>query len=106
MKAMIKGALVKVQGFLRNESGSAKKSLRFPVVGFVLLLTAGVLFLTPKAAWACKPPSAQCSYQTLSKCCYDAYGRHVKYVRMFCPAYGGGYVVFEVCNHCFNGGAC
>ena len=47
MKKMIEVALAKMQDFLQSESGSAQKSLRLPVVGFVLLLTAGVLFLTP-----------------------------------------------------------
>ena len=108
MRKMIKEALVKVQGFLHDESGSAQKSLRLPVVGFVLLLTAGVLFLTPKEAWACKPPpgTVGCSFQTLSHCCTLSDGSRVKAVRAFCPDGTGGYTVSEYCNPCLNGGSC
>lgn len=110
MKTMIKVALVKMQGFLRDESGSAQKSLRLPVVGFALLLTAGVLFLTPKEAWACKPNVSaliQCHWQSLSQCCYDSSGNpYLRYVRVFCPDGNGGYTVNEYCDHCRNGGAC
>ncbi len=106
MKTMIKMALVKAQNFLHDESGSAQKSLRLPVVGFVLLLTAGVLFLTPKEAWACKPAWGGCSSQVLSTCCDIAPGYRAKYIRMFCPDGTGGYQVYDECNRCWNGGAC
>ena len=108
MKTMIKVVLAKVQGFLRDESGSAQKSLRLPVVGFVLLLTAGVLFLTPQEAWACKPPAnwSECSSQTLSSCCDIAPGYRAKYIRMFCPDGAGGYYIYDECHRCWNGGAC
>lgn len=109
MKTMIKGALVKVQSFLRDERGSAQKSLRLPVVGFVLLLTAGVLFLTPQEAWACVI-YPECSYQALDKCCtHETRGGIVKtrYARVFCPDGSGGYHVWEVCHpYCINGGSC
>ena len=110
MKKMINMALAKVQDFLCDESGSAQKSFRLPVAGFVLLLTAGVLFLTPKEAWACKPTSwflTQCHRQSLSQCCYDSDGNpYLKYVRVFCPDGSGGYTVNEYCTHCLNGGSC
>ena len=108
MKTMIKVALFKVQSFLRDESGSAQKSLRLPVVGFVLLLTAGVLFFTPQEAWACKPPpgTVGCSFQTLSQCCTLSNGWEVRYVRAFCPDGTGGYTVSYYCNPCLHGGFC
>ena len=113
MKKMIEMALSKLQDFLRDERGSAQKSLRLPVVGFVLLLTAGVLFLTPQEAWACKPPpyiTSDCSFQLLSKCCdIDVGGGEViraRYIRVFCPDGTGGYTVNEECGRCFSGGAC
>lgn len=110
MKTMIKMALVKVQGFLHDESGSAQKSLRLPVAGFVLLLTAGVLFLTPQEAWACKPvvppPGLWCTNQPLSECCTFSNGYRARYVRVFCPDGNGGYTVEVKCTWCENGGAC
>lgn len=110
MKKMINVALAKMQGFLLDESGSAQKSLRLPVVGFVLLLTAGILFLTPKEAWACKPvvlpPELTCTVQILPDCCTFSNGYRARWIRKFCPDGNGGYTAEILCTWCENGGFC
>lgn len=108
MKKMIEVALAKMQDFLQSEIGSAQKSLRLPVVGFVLLLTAGVLFLTPQEAWACRPPpdTLDCTFQPLEPCCTLRNGVRVFYIKAFCPDGTGGYEVRFYCNPCLNAGFC